>query len=170
MRDWARSGTTDLRSSAVKMPMTPGEPFAASVPMLRMRACGRSLRRKATCTSRCGARSSAKVPCPVSSRGSSSRFTLAPMSFGLIASLIGVAALLEPMPLGLVVAADDSGAAGLDAPDLLEGAAKMLSAPGVARQDVPIEVGAQADRIRGQQERAGPVQIDQCADAAGRVA
>src|SRR5512145_2423157 len=140
MRDWARSGTTDLRSSAVKMPMTPGEPFAASVPMLRMRACGRSLRRKATCARRCGARSSTKVPCPVSSRGSSSRFTLAPMSFGLIASVIGVAALLELVPLGLVVAADDGHAPGLDAPDLLERAVKVLRAPGVARKDVQIQV------------------------------
>src|SRR5262245_62668512 len=146
MRDCAVSGSTALRSSAVNTPTTPGDRRAASASILAMRACAWSLRRSATCTIRRGCRSSTNVPCPVSSLGSSTRFTRAPTSFGLV---IAVPALLELLPLGLVVAADDGGAASLDAADLLEGAVEVLRTPGVVRQNVAIVVGAHAVRIGG---------------------
>ena len=53
---------------------------AAAVPMPEIKAWAWSLRRSATCNAPATMRSSVKVPRPVSSRGSSTRLTRAPMS------------------------------------------------------------------------------------------
>src|ERR1700732_772964 len=95
MREVARIGfTVPARSLAAKMPTTPGIVAAAAPSMRRSRAWACTLRRSATWTSRGGWRSSTKVPAPVSSRGSSSRCTRAPTSFGRTSSI----ALRRPAP------------------------------------------------------------------------
>src|SRR5215212_7882026 len=88
-----------------------------------MRACACSLRRNATCSTFGTCRSSTKLPRPVSRRGSSVRFTRAPMIFGRawMTSLIGIGALAQRLPLRVVVAADHGRAAGFDAADLGKG-------------------------------------------------
>src|SRR5262245_29017925 len=91
MREVARAGLTlPSRSAAVTTAITPGSAAASAVSIPVMRACAWALRRMAT-WSRPGARlSSTKLPWPVSRRGSSSRWTAAPISLGRSSSTIGV--------------------------------------------------------------------------------
>src|SRR5436190_7789787 len=120
MREVATSALM-ARSSTVNTAMTPGAARAAVQSIFTMRACARSLRRNATCSAFTW-RSSTKLPRPVSKRGSSVRFTRAPIIFGRAwtTSLIGVGALAQRLPLRVIVAADDGRALLLDPRDLDE--------------------------------------------------
>src|SRR5215213_3039445 len=152
MREVAISGLT-ARSSTVNTAITPGAARAVAQWIDTMRACACSLRRNATCSA-FTCRSSTKLPRPVSRRGSSVRFTRAPMMFGLasMTSLIGVGALAQRLPLRVVVPADHRCAACFDAADLGKGFLQcvvVLNVPGV---DTGVEAGAQRYGIGGEQE------------------
>src|SRR5688572_29245336 len=171
MREAATSGLT-VRSSAVNTAMTPAAARAAAQSIETMRACACSLRRNATCSTFAACRSSTKLPRPVSSRGSSVRFTRAPMIFGLasMTSLIGVGTLAQPLPLRIVVAADHGRALPLDAPYLLPRFQQRVRVPCVARRDITIECRAQAHRVGSKQETPVAIERDQRAHRALRVA
>src|SRR5882757_2804950 len=156
MRDVALSGSNSpSRSCAVKTATTPGAALAFVASIATMRAWAWSLRRNATCNAFGTCRSSTKLPCPVSSRGSSVRLMRAPMIFGrrCAVSSIGIGSLAQGRPLPVVVAVEHGGAAGRDAPDLGQGLFERGRVPGVARHDALIERLAQADGVRRQQER-----------------
>src|SRR5215212_5360269 len=160
--------------------MTPGMAAAASVSIDRMRAWARSLRRKATCSAWGTRRSSVKLPCPASRRGSSTRFMRAPTfrgrrprssasSAAAEPSIISVGSLLERRPLPLVMAAQHSRAASLDALDLGERGLSLINVPGVSGDDLALEHHPHAHRIGGEEERAGAIQVDQGSGRARRV-
>src|SRR5579863_615675 len=174
MREVATKGWTEpAKSSAVRTATTPGAARAAAASIARMRACGWSLRRKATCSARITCRSSVKAPLPVSRRGSSVRLMRAPTSFGRAwtsgTSFISVGAFAQARPLRLVMAANDGGAARFDAPDLGQRLGQYVRVPGVARNDAGIEGRSYADRIGGQEERAGFFQRNQRGGGARRM-
>src|SRR5215831_8311833 len=73
-------------------------------------------------------------------------------------SVIGLRSLAKCLPLLSVVAAQDGGAALFQAPNLRQRLQKHLRVRRVAWNDVPIERGAQADRIGGKQKLATAVE------------
>src|SRR4029077_4428481 len=170
MRDAATSGLT-VRSGAGKTATTPRAARAAAPSIDTMRACACSLRRNATCSAFGVCRSSTKLPRPVSRRGSSVRFTRAPMIFGLasITSLIDVGALAQRLPLLVVVAANDRRAARFDAADFSERLHQSFRVPDIARQYPGIERGAQRHGIGGEQKLSVPLQRPQRAHRSRRV-
>ena len=67
------------------------------------------------------------------------------------------------------MAADDRGAGLLDPPHLRERLQLRVDIPGVAGRGIGIEILAQADRVRSEQELAVAVEADQRAERARRM-
>src|SRR5437764_12502313 len=161
MREVATSGFT-LRSSTVNTAITLGAACAAALSIDTMRACACSLRRNATCSA-FTCRSSTRLPRPVGRRGSSVRFTRAPMSLGRAwtASLIGVGALAQRLPLRVVMAADDCCAARLDTPDFRERFLQRVVILNVLGMHAGVEADAQCHGVGGKQKLSVPLERDQ---------
>src|SRR5260221_78480 len=108
-------------------------------------ACAWSLRRNATCSAPDTLRSSAKAPCPVRSRGSSTRLTGAPMFLGRV---IAESAIAQPFTL-----AGD----GADSRDdiLVTGTAAEVARQTVADLDIARERVFPQEIERGHQHAGG---------------
>ena len=73
--------------------------------------------------------------------------------------------LAQGLPLFCIVTAQYGGTALLQTPYLGQRPQEHLPVPGVARDNVPVERGAEADRIRGKQELAATVKRNERARA-----
>src|SRR6476661_8869148 len=171
MREVATSGFT-ARSSAVNTAITPGAARATSQSIDTTRACACSLRRNATCSAFDVCRSSTKLPRPVSRRGSSVRFTRAPMIFGRTprTSLIGVGALAQRLPLRVIMAADDRRAARLDAADFGEGSVERVVVLNVLGMHAGMETDPQRHGVGGKQKCTILLKLHPRADRSWRMA
>src|SRR5258706_1253823 len=90
MREVARAGLTSVRSAAVTTATTPGSVAASATSIAVMRAWAGGLRAIATWSSPARRLRATRLAGPLSGRGSSSRWTAAPISFGRSSSTMGV--------------------------------------------------------------------------------